>query len=205
MTHRLLHLQELCEEHIILPFAFPDTTKSVHLHTHFLPISQVRPMSPPALATQTSTWRTVTSGLLSEFQGRSLDLWCTRGDCSSQQTVCHCHHYADSSSLVMSWAVLLGCMSMPFHANCFAPVCTPCSQSSWLLTHPECQWSKNLDASLFCFLARSPGQATFHTGSSSSSLTSWMPRCARDAPPDSTLGAEPLNFRKKVNEVLRSQ
>lgn len=59
---------------VILPFALPDITESAHLHRHFLHISQVRPMSPPALAAQTSVWRTVTSGLPSECQARSLDL-----------------------------------------------------------------------------------------------------------------------------------
>lgn len=174
----LLHLQDLWEEQVILPFAFPDTTQSAHLHMHFLQISQVRPMSLPALAAQTSTWRTVTSGLSSEFQARSLDLWCTRGDCSSVSrlclAVCHCHHYADSSRLVQSQAALLGWVSMPFHTNSLAPVCTPCSQSSWMLTHPEHQWSKNPDTSLLHFLASSPRQATSDTGSSSSSLTSWI-------------------------------
>lgn len=110
-------LRDLYEEHFILPFAFPDTIQSVHLHMHFLHISQERPMSPPALAAQTSTWGTVTSGLSSQFQARSLDLWCARGDhCSASRpclAVCHCHHYTDSSSLEQHFWAAWACLSMP--------------------------------------------------------------------------------------------
>lgn len=73
MGLQLLYVQDLCEEHFIPLFTFPNTTESAHHHKHFLHVSQVRPMSLPALAAQTSLWSTGTSAFSSEFQTWSLD------------------------------------------------------------------------------------------------------------------------------------
>lgn len=177
MRLQLLHVQDLCEEHFIPPFTFP---QSAHLHKHFFHVSQVRPVSLPALAAQTSLWSTGTSAFSSEFQIWPLDLWCSRGDCLSVSRLCCCMSLPSLCWLQQSCTVLSstsGQHEQAFPCQLPCSCCTPCSQSSWQLTHPECpacQWSRNPGASLLHFLARSPGQVTFHTGFRSSSLTSWM-------------------------------
>lgn len=102
MHFGLLSLQDLCEEYAISPI-WLSRHYTICSPSHAFPSyprDEINLTSSPAW---TSTSSTVTLGVSSEFQGRSLDFWCARGDCSSISwlylAACHCHHFADSSIL----------------------------------------------------------------------------------------------------------